>query len=237
MSEQHVEELLPAYALGSLDPEDELRVARHLAHCPRCQESLRAYEIVVADLALSVMPSAPPPALRQSILDGAHRENTTMADSSQGNRLAKLQNVITSVPAWGWVGLALIVVLAVSNILLWRQLQNRPSPGTLLVEILEGTAEFPQAEGLLVLNQGATTGTLIVDQLPLLDEGHEYQLWLIQGEARTSGGLFSVDDEGYGRLYVHLPAPLVDYSGLGVTIEPAGGSPQPTGPKVIGVDL
>lgn len=237
MSEPHVEELLPAYALGSLDPEDELLVREHLADCPECQRSLRAYQAVLDDLALEVPLRLPPSGLRQSILDRIDEGNAPATHTNQRNWLEKIQGLFSSLPAWGWVGLALIVVLAVSNILLWRQLQNRPSPGTLLVEILEGTAEFPQAEGLLVLNQGATTGTLIVDQLPLLDEAHEYQLWLIQGEARTSGGLFSVDDEGYGRLYVHLPAPLVDYSGLGVTIEPAGGSPQPTGPKVIGVDL
>lgn len=237
MSAQHVEELLPAYALGSLDPEEALLVAAHLADCSSCQESLRAYETVVEDLALGVPLSTPPAGLRQKILVQVEREQAQKNGPTEASWLDRLRGVFASVPSWGWVGLALIVLLGVSNVLLWRQLQFRPAPSTLLVEILEGTPEFPQAEGLLVLNRGATTGTLIVDQLPLLDEAREYQFWLIQGEKRTSGGVFSVDEEGYGRLYVHLPAPMGEYTGFGVTIEPAGGSPGPTGPKVMSTDL
>lgn len=237
MTALHVDDLLPAYALGSLDREEELQVAEHLAGCSDCREALRAYESVMEDLALAVPLAEPPPALRQSILAQVDEKRAADGNTSSDNWLTRLQGLFASVPAWGWVGLALIMVLAFSNVLLWRQLQSRPNPGTLLVEILEGTPEFPQAEGLLVLNQGATTGTLIVDQLPLLDEAREYQLWLIQGDERTSGGVFSVDEEGYGRAYIHLPAPLADYSGFGVTIEPAGGSPGPTGPKVLGTDL
>jgi anti-sigma-K factor RskA len=33
---------------------------------------------------------------------------------------------------------------------------------------------------------------------------------------------------------VVAPQPLDTYSALGITIEPAGGSPAPTGPKVLG---
>lgn len=237
MSEHHVEDLIPAYALGSLDREEKELVDAHLAGCSSCQESLREYEAVVEELPFGMPLSEPPPGLRQKILDRAASESAPDSGTAQPGWRARLQGLFAAVPAWGWMGLALVVILGVSNLLLWRQLQDRPNPNTLMVFTLQGTEEFPLGEGLLVLNQGGTTGTLVVDQLAPLGEEREYQLWLISGEERTSGAVFSVDEDGYGRAYVHLPAPLADYSSFGVTIEPAGGSPGPTGPKVLGADL
>ena len=51
---------------------------------------------------------------------------------------------------------------------------------------------------------------------------------------RTSGGVFSVSEEGYGYLEVSSEKPLFDYSEFGITTEPLGGSQEPTGEKVLG---
>jgi anti-sigma-K factor RskA len=77
-------------------------------------------------------------------------------------------------------------------------------------------------------------GTLVVDGLAALGEEQQYQLWLIQDGQRTSGGVFSVSEEGYGSLWISSPEPLSSYSTFGITIEPAGGSPGPSGDKVLG---
>jgi anti-sigma-K factor RskA len=60
---------------------------------------------------------------------------------------------------------------------------------------------------------------------------------LIQDGERTSGGVFSVKQGGYAAKVIYAPLPLADYSSFGVTIEPAGGSPSPTGDKVLGGNL
>lgn len=77
----------------------------------------------------------------------------------------------------------------------------------------------------------------MVDGLPKLDESQQYQLWLIKDGERTSGGVFSVTSSGYGWVYVRTPDPLASYQAAGITIEPAGGSPGPTGDKVLGGNL
>jgi anti-sigma-K factor RskA len=61
--------------------------------------------------------------------------------------------------------------------------------------------------------------------------------WLIENGQRTSGGVFSVSQEGYGSLRVSSPQPLSNYSAFGITVEPVGGSPGPTGNKVLGSPL
>jgi anti-sigma-K factor RskA len=77
----------------------------------------------------------------------------------------------------------------------------------------------------------------VVDSLPVLDVTHQYQLWLIKDGKRTSGGVFSVSQAGYGALAISSPQPLKEFAAFGITIEPAGGSPGPTGDKVMGGSL
>ena len=62
-----------------------------------------------------------------------------------------------------------------------------------------------------------------MDQLPQLGPEQQYQLWLIQDGQRTSGSVFSVDEDGYRRIKIESPLPLQDYESFGITIEPAGG--------------
>jgi anti-sigma-K factor RskA len=143
-------------------------------------------------------------------------------------------------PAWGLAGLVLIVALLISNLWLWGQLgrtQGAPGPSILRTINLIGTETAPQATGLLVVSVDGEHGTLVVDGLAPLSEEQQYQLWLIQDGQRSSGGVFSVSEEGYGSLWISSPEPLSSYSSFGITIEPAGGSPGPTGDKVLGSTL
>jgi hypothetical protein len=67
--------------------------------------------------------------------------------------------------------------------------------------------------------------------LPPLPQGRIYQLWLLRGRqpAIASGGTFSGD----GLVDVADRAVLTEIRGLAVTEEPAGGSPGPTGHKIL----
>jgi len=62
----------------------------------------------------------------------------------------------------------------------------------------------------------------------------QYQLWLISDGEKANGGVFSVNQEGYGNLLVVSSKPLTEYSAFGITVVPEGGSPGPTGVKVLG---
>ncbi len=99
-------------------------------------------------------------------------------------------------------------------------------------------------------DQGGITGSLLVDKkrdllaifawrMPLAPAGKTYQMWLIdpQGD-RTSGGFLKPEaDEPFVMAVIKSPQPLTDFVGLGVTVEPAGGSPKPTGEKILRVDF
>jgi anti-sigma factor RsiW len=73
MLEEHVFDLLPGYALGSLDEEDLLKVARHLPRCAACRAELEGYSRAVDGLAQVVPLREPPADLRARVVAGVDR--------------------------------------------------------------------------------------------------------------------------------------------------------------------
>ena len=230
-------ELLPAYTLDCLDEEDSILASEHLSVCDGCQAELRAYQALVDDLALAVPDAEPPSDLKRRLMDLV-QPVPAQPPTSWWEQLTNLLK--RSAPAWGVAGLILILALISGNLWLWGQLgpsQGVTEPGVLRTIRLIGTEVSPQATGLLVVSLDGEYGTLVVDGLGPLSEEQQYQLWLIRDGQRTSGGVFSVSEEGYGSLWISSPEPLSSYSAFGITIEPAGGSSGSTGDKVLGSPL
>ena len=238
--EEHVTDLLAGYALDILDEDEARQIDAHLQTCSVCQAELRSYQMVVTELPLAAVETAPPPLLKDKIMQRA-RETTAASqpktDAGWWERLK--ESLAWRNPTWGVVSLALIILLGVSNIFLWQRLSSveNDHPSQLATVPLVGSEAVPSATGMLVISADGEHGTLVVDGLPPLDASKQYQLWLIQDGQRTSGGVFSVDSEGYGSHWITSPKPLVSYQSVGITVEPAGGSQAPTGERVLGGEL
>jgi anti-sigma-K factor RskA len=241
LSDTYEYDLLPAYAIGCLEKAEADRVAEHLAGCPTCRAELRSYEEVAAQLALGAPEAAPPPRLKQQIvgrIQVPRREPVALPGEAWWERLVALFQ--KKAPAWGLASLVLMAFLVASNLWWWQRTERHGSmttAGGMRIIALVGTDAAPDAAGTLVISDDGEHGTLVVDGLPVLGPDQQYQLWLIRDGQRTSGGVYSVGTEGYGALWIHSPEPLASYPSFGVTIEPAGGSPGPTGKKVLGGSL
>ena len=236
MNKMHVIEFIPAYVLGIL-PEDEREgVSKHLERCLSCQAEFHSYQSVVDHLPHTVPQRNPPQRLRAAILQQAAAEevNTRLTRRSWWTWLSRPLN-----PLVGLVGLLLIVALAGLNIFQLQQAQTPPAtavPANFhLVKMTSPQGTGPT--GILVISDDGNYGTLVVDGLTPLDVKQQYQLWLVKDGKRTSGGVFSVEDSGYGMLEIDSPQPLISYQSFGITVEPSGGSPGPTGQKVLGGNL
>ncbi len=240
-NELHPVELLPAYALGCLDEQEAIEVTEHLAVCPACRDELAPSQAITAQLALAAPDAAPPAALKQQLLDRLQTPRAASAAASHSSWWQRIAGLLRGAsPVWGIATLALVAVLVVSNLLWWqhgRQQEPLVTSGGMRVVAMVGTEVAPGAVGTLVTSEDGEYGTLVVDGLPALDPDHQYQLWLVRDEQRTSGGVFSVNQEGYGALPISSPEPLDSYPAFGITVEPAGGSPGPTGDKVLGGNL
>ena len=106
------------------------------------------------------------------------------------------------------------------------------SPNTQTVS-LPGTAVRPEATGQLLIDPNSNIALLVVSDLQPLEEGQVYQVLLIRDDGHDTADTFIVDAEGENVLLVHSQTPLNDFTAVGVSIEPEGGSPQRAGDIII----
>ena len=236
----HVIDLIPGYALDCLNEEEKLQVAEHLSQCASCQSELDSYRHIVDELHEAVPPAQPPAELRRKILLAVQPKRAPGQSNAVMPAWQRFWTKLQSgAPVWAYASFALVIVLAASNIWMLQRVNRleATSQSEFRTVSLTGTDIAPNATGMLVLSRDGNLGTLVVDSLPALDVTHQYQLWLIKDGKRTSGGVFSVSNDGYGALAISSPQPLKEFAAFGITIEPAGGSAGPTGDKVMGGNL
>jgi anti-sigma-K factor RskA len=238
-------ENLPAYALGALDAEDARALEAHLQTCKACRTELADYRAVSDNLLAALPPRQPSPALRKQL-------QSRLPSARPAQKTAQPRFV------WSFGRLAAgvaLLLLFVTNLFSFvqmrelqrqqlnvlRQLQNNQTalamlsyPGTEALPIDEGNIS-----GTLLLDRERNSAALIAWNLPELPEEQVYQIWLIESnDDRVSGGLFrSQADLPYTTQPVFSSRDISDFVGIGVTVEPAGGSDRPTGPRVMRVNF
>jgi len=105
------------------------------------------------------------------------------------------------------------------------------------VRDLQPSDTAPSAQGKLWIDELSGQGMIMARDLPRLANDQSYQAWLVNAEGRVNAGLLREYEDSVYYLVIQPPGKLTDYQRLGVTREPAGGSPGPTGPRVIGGDI
>lgn len=240
-------ENIPAYAIGALDAEEVAALESHLELCASCRTELAGYRPVSESLLTAVPPKQPSPELRkrlQNRLPSAQRSTPTRLGASRA-KWSFGQLAVGSV-------LAILLVMNVYSIIQMRTLQleqarlNRQiQAGQTVISMLS----YPATErlaissdsvvGSLLLDKERNIVALIVWNMPQLDESRTYQIWLIDPqEERVSAGIFRPEGNlAYTTQIVFPDQNLSDFTGVGVTVEPAGGSDQPTGERVFRVDF
>ena len=97
---------------------------------------------------------------------------------------------------------------------------------------LPGTDAQPSASGGLFIRPDTGELLLVISQLEPLTEDQIYQLWLIEDQP-MSAGLIKISPEGSGIFEIDVALSDFGFSAVGVSVEPAGGSDQPTGDIVM----
>ncbi|HJS73550.1 MAG TPA: anti-sigma factor [Vicinamibacteria bacterium] len=254
-------ELAALYALGALDGEDRARFELHLASgCETCREAVRENEEILGDLALAAPLAKPPAAVRKRLFDRVRQDSEDKAVKSPGG--SPYWMALAAAATIAAVGLGLYARTlherAEEQYARAEEQRARAEEQRIAREGLErdlanlsATLEAftaPATRAVSLAGQGPGQGAaakafvdpenrrlfLYVYNLPPPPAGQTYQLWLIVGGSPpVSMGVFGVETDGRARFdTASVPA----FSGevtVAVTIEPAGGVPQPTGPMVL----
>jgi len=107
----------------------------------------------------------------------------------------------------------------------WRSIV---SPRTRIIAMVGD--EAPQANAKVVWDTKAQQWAVYIFDLPAPPSEKDYQLWYVTQNAKISAAVFRTDEQG--RTVLKLTPPPDALAGLAataVTLEPRGGSPQPTG--------
>jgi anti-sigma-K factor RskA len=216
MADETIHDLTAAYALGALDPHDEERYEDHLATCERCREELAGLRDPVAALAYGVESPAPPPELRERILEATRAERANVIPIRR--RLPVAIGAVAAVAATVAIALGLWAA-SVSS-----ELDRERSLLAILADPEAKSIPLEGANGRVVVTDTGEAA-LVVSGLATAPEGKTYELWVAENGTMLPAGVFDAKHE---RDVVRLTRPVPPGSGVAVTVENDGGTDAPT---------
>jgi anti-sigma-K factor RskA len=230
--------LAGAYALDALPPDEERFFESHLSQCAACRQEVAELRATAAVLASGAAEPAPQ-GLRERVLAqiDVTRQEPPILDGDvedQISRTTRLKATLTSVAA-----AALIVIVGLTAVVarLNGRLDDLEARSGEVYQVLAAedvrTVEMSTDGGnaRVIVSESAGKGVFLAQGLDEAPEGKVYELWLIQDGQPAPAGLFEPDQEG--ATVQILAGDVSRADAVAVTIEPEGGSPQPTSDPIM----
>ena len=231
MDHERFEELKEAFVLGALPEGERREFEEYLTSHPERQAEIEELGAVAGLLALSPEEHEPSLELRRRIMNAVEAE-AVRPPASRRSWLTKVREFL------GVRNLALgAATMLVIGLFSWsmllrgevqdlqgrlQSLQNQPQ-GPQMVK-LEGSGTQQGAQAKVVTLEG-DRAVLVVEDMPPVPEGKTYQVWVIEDEVPKPSGLFKPEQDSVAAVVKH---PVGGGDVIAVTVEPEGGSPQPT---------
>ncbi len=247
-----IQELIPDYAFGLTDLDENRLVEASLENCADASVDLAEYQQLQDEMRASVPQLEPPPLL-------VVRLAAATATPPAAVSVSKVKRLLPWLAA-----AAALVALALTNAF-WLTRVNTLNQehadylandddngangnGTKGAVVLTSASDLrwvrlqdpeqsSRASGFLCWNADSQSGLLYVWGFPTVTPGQSYQLWLTRDDVRTPAGTFSVDDTGRTVLLFHSDEPIDQYTWARITAEQDSGSPQPDSNIVVNGQL
>ena len=226
-----------AYALNALSAEEAEQFRRHLEACPACSQEVRELQQAAATMGTSEA-VAPPAYLKSRVLTAADRTPQLPPQTTRGN--------VIEVPRHRWgtrfLLAAAAAVVIVAGVIGISQIGDDGS-GEQQSLLADGVVRVFEAEDAQTATMETENGGRIsvaaspglnqmavdTDELPPLDDQHVYQLWAVRDGGMESVGVLEPEKGAY----MDMPTPDTE---VAITVEPRGGSEQPTTEPIMRVN-
>ncbi|GAA1525491.1 anti-sigma-K factor RskA [Agromyces terreus] len=237
-------DLAPAYALDALDEFERARFERALAASPELQAEVDSFRAIASGFGEAVEPVAPPASLKAGLfdrLDAAPQERpaeSERADASKpaspapvadlGERRSRRRLAVVLSSAAAAVVLLAVVVVGAN----WFGPNGWGAQREMTALAAASDAQQITApvtgggEVTLVTSVEQGRSAILADGLDELGDEHTYELWYIDEAGAVSAGTFDVANDG--ETWRILEGEFAPGTAVGITVEPAGGSDQPT---------
>ena len=230
---EEVEELAGAYALQALPAETLREVQEHLASCSQHSEvaGLRA---VASTLSVAAPEMEPPPGLKTRLMGAIRQEAAPAAEGVPHEMDGSWLRRWLSPTVRPYV-LAAALAIAVAVLAGWNVYLQTSDGGGQNVTFVRALRDGGVAQGRVLYVQEEQLTVITVEELEPLPADQTYQVWAISGDASTGIGLFNTSESGEASAAIEFD--LSEAEIVAITVEPAGGSPQPTTEPVLEAEL
>ncbi|BFV55626.1 anti-sigma factor [Kitasatospora sp. CMC57] len=231
-----------AYAAHALDEPERAEFERHLAICPSCAQEVAEFAATLARLGAAEA-ATPPPELKQQVLarlpSVRQHPPRTPEPEGTGRRPGRVGRALPR--------MALAASLASAVLLGGVAVHQHDEAGRARAEALrlqerqagfESLLTAPDARtrsgpagsgvGTVVWSQSRGQAAFLAAGMPALPAGRTYELWFNDAGTMRPAGLMPATD---GALL--LDGAIRGAAGIGVTVEPSGGSSHPSGAPVL----
>lgn len=235
-----------AYALGSLSDEERDRFEAHLADCVDCRTEVDGFLATSARIGAAAA-ATPPAELKARVLAAVSEtrqlpppaQETATDDEPSAGGVSKIwrQGMLLAVAAAivALVAIGITVVVKQGEVTDVRAQADRVSeviaaPDARLIrgDVAGG------GNAAVVVSGERDSAVIVLTGLPVAAPDRTYQLWFIGADgARSAGTIDLHDPERVTRVLNDLGAT----DAIGLTIEPHGGSRQPTTDPVLALEL
>jgi anti-sigma-K factor RskA len=224
-------ELIAGYALDALEPADRARAKELLERSEEAREELRTLTETAAAMATAVSGPAPPPGLRERILQSARDDRQTVVplESRRRPRLVPVLGVAAAVAAVVAVALGIWGFSVSSDLDESRAaLAQARAAATVLASPDARTVGLEQGNGSLVVS--GSEAVLVLNDMEGAPKGKTWEVWVLDGETPARAGLFA---GGQARDVVPVEGTVGPGAKVLVTLEPSGGVDAPTTSPVV----
>lgn len=230
-----VHSLTGAYVCDALEPAERDAFERHLARCTTCTAEVAELR-ETASLLASATATTPPARLKAAVdaRIAVTRQIPPVGPHVPARAPTRPRRRWFTALGWGLAtGLAaIVVVLGVRVHDQQHQIDQSRQRNTAISALLsapDARADSANVRtggtGMVLVSRSRDEAAITINGLAKPAPGTAYQLWMIGPSGIRSGGLLPAGTEASSSVLAHG---LGDAQTIGLTVEPAGGSTQPT---------
>lgn len=232
-----VHALTGAYVLDAVSAAERDEFERHLRECGTCAQEVRELRETATRLGRAAA-VVPPPALRAAVLARIAQVRQDPPEASVTPLRPRRPWALRLTGAAAAVLLVATVTLGVLLVQAREDVDRSTAQAAAMTAILAAgdariSSQGDPAEGRMTVlsSRTADRAVLLAENLPEPPPGRDYQAWTMGAEPRSAGLL---PDGGTAALAVEG---IDSADRIGITLEPDGGSPLPTGDPVMEFDV
>lgn len=226
MIDEQTQETASLYALGLLSPEEKRTFDAKMQADEDLARLVQELEEGAASLALVAPSMVPPAGMKERVLSQIRSES---------------KKVIPFPKASVWIpwAVAASFAIAASYLLVDRvhlqneigQLEQRVELSQIRVATLTSLLKDAPGVAAVAWDEHNQRGLLDVRNLPPLEEGQDYQLWIVDPSYKqpVSAGILRVRD-GVARAEFRPEQPVASADKFAISVEKKGGTPPHSGP-------